>query len=300
MRTPLALTLALACALAAPARAAGPDDVVAECKALWNTAQQGAKKAVEWEKAYLEYRPHDTITAVLKTLDEALAASPDHAGLKALKEEISGKRAEVEGMFDKVLDAYKLEEHSEKFSGDQDELLESFRKEWGKDEELLALRIYSDWDEYKRNDLLGLPSKYVIFFEMAYPWEKDPDLVKICYVTGYTAERSGVEPKPPIDKIIPASKGDLGSEYTGLGGLIVGSGWYLAKRGHVNKGLGLGGGGFGTVLKVLGGLFCCFVLVAGVGGGAFFALKKSKAAPEAPGAAPGAPPAPPAPGAPPA
>ncbi len=284
MRTVFAALL-LALTFASPALA-DPEQVLTEAKAAWTAAQEKAKNATKWEKAYVQYLPYSEIESAEKAIDGELAKAPDHAGLKALKEEIAKGKADVIGEFEKVRDAYQVEEHSSSFEGDADELLASFRKKWGKDEKLLAIRIYNDWDLYKRNDAVDLPTKYIITFELAYPHDTDPDLVKVCYVSGFTEERLGVEKGPPIDSIRADGPSEAGMEYTGLGGLIVSSEWYLAKRSNVNVGLGMSGGGLGKILGILGGLMCCFVLVVGVGAGAFFALKKGKTPDPTAGGAP--------------
>lgn len=284
MRTVLVASL-LTLALAGPTFA-DPEQVLTEAKACWAAAQQKAKKATEWEKAYVEYLPYAEIETAEKAIEAELAKSPDHAGLKALKEEIAKGKAAVIGEFEKVRDAYKVESHSESFEGDADELLASFRKKWGKDEKLLAIRIYGDWELYKRNEAVDLPTEYMITFELAYPHDTDPDLVKVAYVTGFTEERLDVQKGPPLDRILASGPSEVGSQYTGLRGLIISSEWYLAKRSNVNEGLGMSGGGLGKVVGILGGLMCCFVLVVGVGVGAFFALKKGKTPDPTAGGAP--------------
>lgn len=222
------------------------------------------------------------LTALLPVLDKVLGYAAGDPELTQLKTDLEAKIAEWEAKVEELIDATEWKPH-EPFSTDADEMVEALRAHLPEayDERVpLAIRISGDWDVYSHN-LLGEPTCYYFWAQVAYEREGEDDVAEVHVLKVYTPEKRGVNMGPPLGEVYRNSS-------------------YLIRPGNVSQ---QGGGLFSTLIKLVLGLGCCFMFLAAVGGGGYFAYQQvnaQKAAAAAAGeAVPGAPPATP-PGAPPA
>lgn len=214
---------------------------------------------------------------------------PDDAALKQLQADVQAALDKWKQIEQDVLDAQEWKPHEENHGDlDPDDLVDALRerlKKWDPKQEPIAIRISSDWDVYSKN-ILGEPVCYYFWADVAYenPADKLLDIdspledVVYCYqLKVYTPEAYPAKKGPPLEEIYHDST-------------------YLIRPGNVSQ---QGGGFFGTLVKLVLGLVCCFMFLGVVGGGGYFAYKQMNAQKAAGDVAPGAAQGPP-PGAPPA
>ncbi len=214
------------------------------------------------------------LVELMPILDKVLGYAQGDPELTQLKADLEAKIAEWDAKTNELIDNTAWKPH-EPFTGDADAMVDVLREHLKKvfdEREPMAIRISGDWEVYSHN-LLGEPMCYYFWAQAAYEAPELDDVAVVKVLKVYTPEGRGVNMGPPLGEVYENNS-------------------YLIRPGNVSQ---QGGGFFGTLIKLVLGLGCCFMFLAAVGGGGYFAYQQMNAQKAAAAATEGAPPAPGAP-----